>query len=554
MKFLTLTLSLLLTLTTFAKGNGDNKDGGNGQLVVIPKGETKPVPYEAVRAWETGKYLNFYRLPNVKGNIEPRAKFNRSYGVHALEWLDLVKDLSPKVHEKLIQAAHNTSFRIVNEYILWEHKPYPDGEIDYKKHEKAAYFNGEIILSTPVMDKMGPLNGQLTKEQNQGFVVVHELINAAYQDLTVAEKLEIGKALIRAKVFGDNQVDFYIALCEISDNFLLLLPNEGDFVNLVEELIRFEKDAKKIEFYQKAINFATKYAYRKVKLVDVFEQDVINQGLNSAESIKAYLNEMYLTLNKLGFPVTEQIITFESLKNISTQLSIPLIEIIKITDPFTKKSFQYDGLAIITEEVRLSLIANFKSAMERGLPHQHYTLSTYIEFYETVSNPEERLELIESIISRNVSESNAIGYNYLHLPKDTITKIIKSDLDFFTNTIESVYDKYMCSLNLCIDKEKTFAYYRWKTFLRYGQNMFAYKPGDSFICFHGDLRAPIEETILKMPKYKVLKINKKNTKVKVLENNNEKLILVDLDKEIRNGHQDNRRYYGQYEKILFLKN
>lgn len=229
MRLLILSLLLLSSVLAFA----DNKEGGNGQLVVIPAGHTKPVPYEAVRAWETGKYRNFFKLPCMDGVVENRPQFNRDYACHALKWLELVKEVAPGLYNSLSKAAETTHFNIVNHYILWEHKPYPDGELDYKKFEKAAFFNGEIILSTLVMDRVGPLANVLTKEQNQGYILLHELINAVYPNHDVKWKLDLGEVFLQQVIFKQSKAEVLLNLALIDLSYLY---GEKDYVLLTEVL------------------------------------------------------------------------------------------------------------------------------------------------------------------------------------------------------------------------------------------------------------------------------------------------------------------------------
>ena len=215
--------------------------GGNGQLVVIPKNHTKPVPYESIRAWESGNYLNFYRLPQILGNQEPREQFNRPYAIYAQDWMEFIKTANPKIYEDLIKSAKRTSFRFISDHIAWDRKLPNLETIDYKKFETAAYYNGEIILSLPVMDSIGQLDGKITKEQNQGFIVVKELLHASYPHFNELEISKIGESLIRARFFGDTADDLLYNLSSVNIKFLAYQNDKESFLFVIEELIKYEK-------------------------------------------------------------------------------------------------------------------------------------------------------------------------------------------------------------------------------------------------------------------------------------------------------------------------
>lgn len=200
-----------------------------GSLVVVPKNHSKPIPFEAAEVWQTGSYRNFFKLPCVSEIKEPRSEFNRPYGCYAQKWLSVVKEISTVLYDHLIKAANTTHFKIISDYIRWEHIPYPDGEIDYKKYEKAAFYNGEIILSTPVMDRIGPLENVLTAEQNQGYVVIHELINAAYPDKSVEWKLNLGEVILQKVMFGQSKKEALLSLIVIDLNYISA-ETDQDFV------------------------------------------------------------------------------------------------------------------------------------------------------------------------------------------------------------------------------------------------------------------------------------------------------------------------------------
>jgi len=477
MKNLILWITLLLSSLTFA----ENKDGGNGQLVVIPKGQTKPVPYEAVRAWETGKYLNFYRLPNINGNIEPREKFNRHYGVYALEWLELIKKLSPILHRDLINAANNTSFRIVNELITWKHQPYPDGAVQYKSYQKAAFYNGEIIFSTPVMDKVGPLKDQLTSQQNQGFIVVHELINASYPEFSVDEKLKIGEAIIRAKIFNDSTVDFYYNLSTINPYFLSLLSDAESFEDLINELSHYENNQENLIFYKKVKEYAKNYAYTKSSISEVAAENIIAKKLITVEAINAYLADVNATLGQVDFTFKQSLVTFESLKEISKKLNISLADLLSVTDPISEKSFVAEGHAYIYPKFEAVFLGAINTLVN---PIISSTKSLLQHYYNHVLKENALSSLTQSTISQaaeQIPDVENLGFKKLN--SLFIPKLINSNLESFTTLIENSVSTFFCSKGICIDKNRTIAYAKWYNHSLDPMNpiAFPFRKGDFFL-------------------------------------------------------------------------
>lgn len=312
----------------------DSKEGGNGQLVVIPEGHDDPVPYEAVRALETGRYRNYFKLPCINGNIERRAKFNKDYACHAQKWLELVKKLSPYLHEKLHKAAKTTHFRIVNEYIQWEHEPYPDGEIDYKKFEKAAFYNGEIILSTPVMDNVGPLNGKLTKEQNQGYIVFHELINAAFPDKTVVWKLNLGEIFIQKLIFDQPNSEVFINLGIVDLNMLDGVKDYKSLKDAFQELLLFVEDTNRKTLMEQKIFTIEEYLLTEKSYKDSYTDYLISQNSTDFQTFSdAHKNFLNNTLNSGLVSVdTSKIFTKEFYKSLMNTYNFDFSDLYKLED------------------------------------------------------------------------------------------------------------------------------------------------------------------------------------------------------------------------------
>jgi hypothetical protein len=229
--------SILLIAGAFSWPEAEaQKTGGNGQLVVVPKGHSKPVPYEAAVAWETGKYRNFSRMPCMPGVVEPRAGFNKPYACHALFWLEQVRDLSPSLYESLMRVASSTHFVLLDNYILWKGASPGEGEMDFKSYQKAALYNGEIILSIPVMDRVGPLGSVLTPEQNQGLIVLQLLLQSLHPDHDRKEVMDLGEVFVRRLMFHQSRQEALLNLGILDLGYIL---GEKDFdllTRVLEEL------------------------------------------------------------------------------------------------------------------------------------------------------------------------------------------------------------------------------------------------------------------------------------------------------------------------------
>lgn len=536
------TLILFLTILTSFSTIANNKDGGNGQLVVVMKGHKNPVPYEAARAWETGKYLNFYRLPNINGNIEPREKFNRYYAVHALEWLELIKKLSPILHQDLIQAATNTSFRIVNELITWKHQPYPDGEVKYKSYQKAAYYNGEIIFSTPIMDKIGPLKDrsnkvQLTAAQNQGFILVHELINASYPNFTVAEKLKIGEALIRAKIFNDSEDDVHYNLATVSPYFLTMLPDLESFTDLVDELIRYEKDQEKRSFLFKVNNYAKEYAYTNSVLSEVVEKNVINLKLKNANEITIYLKDIHRTLNEIGFTFKQNLITLESLKNIATSLNLVLADLLVIVDPVSKKSFLTEGQSYIDMKFKETFFSNIDELLKPVLTSSDGLTDDY---FELLIRPEEESSFVKHQtyeISKKLIDKENLGFN--NNDYNYIQKFISENYLALSSIFKKAIENHYTSKGIFFDLKKTINHFTWQInkYDPINAKPFPFATGDKFITpYYKHLRL-----------YNVIDVDSKNKMITTRDSTNEKIKFALKDSVKRKTYS-----IGNIDRVLFL--
>jgi hypothetical protein len=527
---------------------------GNPQLTVIPRGGSKPVPYEAVRAWETGKYLNFYRLPNVGGTVEPRSRFNRNYGVHALEWLSDIERLSKVLHGDLLRAAKTTTFRIVNDYITWKHEPYPDGEIDYKKYEKAAFYNGEIILSTPVMDRVGPLVSDqaialLTAEQNQGFVVIHELINAAYPDLPVASKLKIGEALIRSKIFHESAVDFAYQLGSIDLRFIRLLKSREEFTNLMEELIRYAGGGTQA-MLQGLKDSGVRYAYTDRPLPRVFEEEAralaFAAGTKNGEKLRAIqelLARRHQYLQILGYEFRGPMIDLEALKVLARTHGIPLGLLANgIKDPVTRTTLGEQAMSDLGAEWGREFFSRFDGYLEgkaRVNPESFNNdlLSAYPWRIRegAARETEETVKWIKDWLS-HMKPALIEGF-----PVDEWAKaVLNSNPEGIQARVLSGIREHLARAGFRVNEEKTRRYFEWLRQIKSGTTLgaeFPFHDGDSFMRLEA--------------LYKVVRVNRDREEFTCVRSGERRI----FGREERGGHNGVRQVYSissNLEMILFL--
>jgi hypothetical protein len=443
------------------------EEKNTSQLIVIPRNSKHPVPYEVIRTWETGHYSNFFKLPKVNGNIEPRLEFNKNYGVYALEWLSLIRQNSKKLYSDILKAAKITKFFIVNEYITWDHKPYPEGEVSSKKYEKAAFYKGEIILSAPVMDKVGPLNNHLTASQNQGFVIIHELINAAYPNLEVAEKLKIGEAIIRLKLFNESKNDFIHNLADISDYFITLDQEKNDFITTLNDLIE-RADKQQKNTLQTIKEVGVKYGYSDDKIHNVFLNEVLSISKNEVEPVQIIQNRLLLVhkiLVSLNFDFGNQ--TFfnsETLIKISKHLSIPIDLLYSITDPLTSLSVETEiheaiidriksEVLVHHEEIHFELLKKYNKNFDlKSLLYLYQTLLTNLDYYKFFE--EDFIALLKNKVVSELKVSNALYIEAVKLTQ------LENGLNF-QQEMSKQLNNFLCMHGYCVDQERTVQYFDW---------------------------------------------------------------------------------------------
>jgi hypothetical protein len=453
----------------FAQNQNQTKSPSQPQLVVIPKGHTRPVPYEAVRAWETGKYLNFFRLPNVNATIEPRERFNRFYGVHALEWLKEIERLSPVLHQDLIRAARSSPFRIVNEYITWQHEPYPQGEIDYKSFEKAAFYNGEIIFSTPVMDRVGPLSTALSAEQNQGFIVVHELINAAYPQYPVPKKLKIGEALIRTKLLHQGPMDVAYELGSIDPYFIRLQGTEAEFMGLLDELIRYATPSDASALKERK-EIARRYVYGGRPLPRVFAEDGLALSLSTSErpffAIDALLKQKYRALQMLGFEFKGPLIDLAAIIEIAAKRGVSVYDLVGLVDPVTGRDFREEGMKEIASRLRGDFLADFSGFLDRnwGIGAKGFLQGLLNDQHAWIEGGSTALRGVsEKRIKAWLQERKgpySPGSGELSLVAQRILDSGSDPAPVFER-IQTVIRKFLCDQKFCLNESKTRHFLDW---------------------------------------------------------------------------------------------
>ena len=152
---------------------------GNGQLIVkLPDGSK--VAFEAAMDADTRRYSSFTKLPD--GN-ETNPIFNQDYKKSFLTWIDLIKNNSKDLADELLRLAKSSRFTYVNKELHFPTEKYPEDKLPIrypKKFVAATYFQDEIYISIPSMNKITKFNG-LTKKEMQGFVLIHEVINVKYK-------------------------------------------------------------------------------------------------------------------------------------------------------------------------------------------------------------------------------------------------------------------------------------------------------------------------------------------------------------------------------------
>lgn len=487
-----------IALNTSLNKDKDAGGAGNGQLVVIPKGHTKPVPYESVRAWETGRYLNFYRLPNVNNNFEPRDQFNRSYGVYAIDWLTFLQTANNKIYHDLIRAAKETSFRFVNDFIAWNSKIAKDGEIDYKKYENAAYYNGEIILSIPVMDSIGPLSNKITKKQNQGFIVIKELMHAAYPGYSESETSKLCEAILKARFLGDNKEDLLYNLSTVDFYFLTYDGSREVLLNIINELLNYEKNSDRKNKLQKMQYYIATFwpdeFDHEIDLATLQKsllEEISRKKMNSVPSIDQFFTDLKNTLQSLNFPSISHLLTKEFLKEISKVTGLSLLKVSTLNDPFTATNLINEMMNDILSALRkqyLTYIENNLSTFMKSFSKGHIRkLGELVYLFFVDNNYEYFLNELPKAIKLSLTDPENFGL--LELENNFYTKIFDEEKNTILPQISTALLAEFCSRGYCVDVAKSKNYKIWQlefanSLIAKNSNQFPFKPKDQFFLLH----------------------------------------------------------------------
>jgi hypothetical protein len=176
-KMTKLLLQLLVITSLFGQFASAGDKAGNGQLLTEIDGQW--VPVEAALVKDTRLYRGVEGLPTgTPGNEAPQ--FNRDYGASLKKWLLVLEQYSPGQAEIFKRVGSQTDFVYVAKDLVFLPEEYPKLPVKYDNFRTAAiYFNQKIYISIPNMDAIGELDG-ISKKEHQGFVLLHELINAAY--------------------------------------------------------------------------------------------------------------------------------------------------------------------------------------------------------------------------------------------------------------------------------------------------------------------------------------------------------------------------------------
>jgi hypothetical protein len=199
MKFLSLTLvAIFVALGAWAG------DGTKGGLVVQINDQW--VPIEEAISYVSSIFEGLSELPTGQPSKIIPPKFNKDYGASLQLWVNFLATLSPTQAKELTDSGELVRFVYVNAPLVQKPTDLPDNNpIDFKAYRKAAVFvpsemdYGTVYVSIPVMEDMGSLgDDRLTVKQNQGFLLLHELINAHYREVSANQREIIGQSIIEA--------------------------------------------------------------------------------------------------------------------------------------------------------------------------------------------------------------------------------------------------------------------------------------------------------------------------------------------------------------------
>ncbi|MDH4466882.1 MAG: hypothetical protein QE271_02385 [Bacteriovoracaceae bacterium] len=461
--------------------------GGNGQLVVIPRNHTKPVPYESIRAWESGNYLNFFRLPQIKGNQEPREQFNRPYGIYALDWLEFIKTANQKIYNDLMTSAKRTSFRFISDYIAWDKKQVNRETIDYKKFETAAYYDGEIILSLPVMDSLGDLNGKITKEQNQGFIVIKELLHATYPNFSELEISKMGEAIIRARFFGDTPEDLMYNLASVSLYFLVYQNDKTNFLSILEELLKYEKIQQRREQLQDFYTYVLKFIRSDIE-ESTFQNNLLseiyaNRPYN-VKKIQSLLDHINFVFKSIGYTERAPFLSLEFIKKISIKTQVSLISFKKLVDPTTGKSFEKEITETLLTELKKQFQNYLSSQLDEDIKGMSFSslINAIFEFANETATSD-TVSLFKWVKNELVDDQN---YGLKELSSEDYGIVLMENKAIIFDKIFNSLHKELCLQKVCVDMERSKIVLDWfkKNNDPLLSNGFPFIEGEKFFVLH----------------------------------------------------------------------
>lgn len=458
MKLKILAFCMMAMSLTGMAGSGDK---GNGQLVVVPTGAKAPVPYEVAKSWESGVYRNFSKLPGINGNIERRERFNRNYAVHAQAWMNILKEYSPKIHKDLEEAGKATMFRFLSNYILWKHEDYPEGEVDYKTFEKAAFFNGEIIISTMVMDRMGGIGGVISKQENQGFVLIHELINAAYPSMPIKKKLRLGELIANIKLLRWSKTEFNAELIleNADENYSMvrgLKPNELiDALNDIGDLAIYNKFSIGLELLTKAI-------------------EIFSKGNTLVEPDHATV-ELFESLSGNGDRrLVELMDTLKALKNLgmiqSEEIYTTVLDYIDLNSNISWSSYRESFIREYLKEKRARVLENAFDSYNRKLEGNDY---------EGFENFNSLYNLSNSLLSNVQSLSVKKFKHYLDFSQTYSNTLFRSEVQSLRR-FRALENKVKAKLESQMIALKISKYYRVIPYLTDSRDVFNVSQGQTY--------------------------------------------------------------------------
>jgi len=205
-------LIIMLVIAT-AQGGQDSKGGllvemeQNGKIVFVP--------LEEALSYDSGVFYGIDNLPTGEPNSKLQPSFNKPYVKYLKEWLAFLRTLSPNYADLLESRGEKLQFIYINRNIVETPSQLPDAIVDYKKYRKAAISvapakgkPARVVVSIPTMEKAGTLGeNRLSSKENQGFILIHELINAT-RLYDVDATTDFGLTLIEAKIHDLSPEEF----------------------------------------------------------------------------------------------------------------------------------------------------------------------------------------------------------------------------------------------------------------------------------------------------------------------------------------------------------